>query len=362
MSNKKISQYPENTTPSGSDIFVTVAGGVTKKIQLSTLNQVITGNTDTFITGGSYSNGTLYLNNNTGGTIDVTGVTTESITTNDVVAMVQVGAVGIGDTIPSGTTLQGLTNLLFLTTFYPTYSVPSFSLTSNQSSGQEIGTTVTLTLTYNFNRGSINGDLVGSIWNPSAFQDYRAGIANDYIIEGNDTGLVNNYTINSYVLSGTQTFNGSVSYDIGPQPKDSDNNNYDTPYAAGTQSRSVTITAIYPYFWGKVTGGSKPTKDQALIDSGNKVVASSTGTLTINYSSTSNDWLWFAIPQTSTSKTKWYVNALNNGSIGGGGNLFDTEELISVDSLDIYWNGINYKIYMSNYKSEVLTSMELRNS
>jgi hypothetical protein len=128
-----------------------------------------------------------------------------------------------------------------------------------------------------------------------------------------------------------------------------------------TSTNSKTLTALHPYFWGKVIG-ARPTRDQALIDSGNKVVASSTGTVIIDFNSSTDDWLWFAIPATSTSKTKWYVNALNNGNIGGGSDLFDAEQLVTIDSPDLYWNGIQYKIYVSTYKSEVSEPMELRNS
>jgi len=128
-----------------------------------------------------------------------------------------------------------------------------------------------------------------------------------------------------------------------------------------TSTNSKTLTALHPYFWGKATG-ARPTRDQALIDSGNKVVASSTGTIIVDFNSSTDDWLWFAIPATSTSKTKWYVNALNNGNIGSGSDLFDAEQLVTVDSPDLYWNGIPYKIYVSTYKSEVSEPMELRNS
>jgi hypothetical protein len=92
------------------------------------------------------------------------------------------------------------------------------------------------------------------------------------------------------------------------------------------------------------------------------VVASSTGTIIVDFNSSTDDWLWFAIPATSTSKTKWYVNALNNGNIGSGSDLFDAEQLVTIDSPDLYWNGIPYKIYVSTYKSEVSEPMELRNS
>ena len=59
--------------------------------------------------------------------------------------------------------------------------------------------------------------------------------------------------------------------------------------AAPFQSANFTVQSIYPYFWGKVASGgappgvNRPVADQALINSGNLVVASSAGTININF-------------------------------------------------------------------------------
>jgi hypothetical protein len=130
-----------------------------------------------------------------------------------------------------------------------------------------------------------------------------------------------------------------------------------------TKIATKTLTAIYPYFRGKVTGGARPTRDQALINSWTKVVASSTGTITIDYESWATDWLWFAIPATSTSKTVWYQNALNNGTIWSPSDLFDAPELADIDSPTVLWNWISYKIYVSTYQTAVTGDpLQMRNS
>ena len=41
-------------------------------------------------------------------------------------------------------------------------------------------------------------------------------------------------------------------------------------------------------------------------------VATSTGTLTVNFSSTSDDYIWFATPDTSTTKTVWFDVQMTN--------------------------------------------------
>lgn len=282
--------------------------------------------------------------------------------TADIQSQFDVWAIDAWDIIPAGMTITEFVQELLTDTFYPTYTVPTFSLSDNQANWQEIGTEVNLVLTYNFNRGSINWLLVWGVWQPATFQDYRAGIANNYTIDGNVLWLTNSLTIPNYTLLATQTFNGTVDYDQWPQPLDSDDNNYGTPLAAWSNTKSTTITAIYPYFRGKVSGGSKPTANQALIDSGTKVVSGSNGTITVSFASDATDWIWFAIPQTSTSKTKWYVDAINNGDIWTPSDLFGAEDLVSIDSPTLLWNGVTYKIYVSNYQTEVVSPMELRNS
>lgn len=286
-----------------------------------------------------------------------------SWTTEDVISDRTVGSIDPGETVPMWSTLTDVVKQMLLATFYPTYVAPTYSLTANQANGQEIGTEVNLDLTLNFNRWSINWLRVWGVRQPATFQDFRAWIANEYIVDWTNLWLTNVKNINPYTLLNTQTFTGTVSFDEWPQPKDSNYDNYQTPLPAWTSPvQSRTITALYPYFWGKVSWWARPTRDQALIDSWNKVVASSTGTITINFNSVATDWLWFAIPSTSTSKTKWYVNPLNNGNIWAPTDLFDALELEVIDSPTLLWNGVEYKIYVSTFTTAVTDPIELRNS
>jgi len=134
----------------------------------------------------------------------------------------------------------------------------------------------------------------------------------------------------------------------------------DTNGLAFSRLHTVSTQFLYPRFYGKVNGWAKPTKNQALIASWTKVVWSSTGTIIAPFSSSASDWLWFAIPQTSTSKTTWFENALNNWPIWWVSNLFDTETIVSINSPSWLWTWVNYKIYVSNYQSAA-TTLELRN-
>lgn len=177
------------------------------------------------------------------------GLGAGSVLESDVVAMVTVGNIDAGDTIPEGTTLEDLVNQIFIDTFYPTFVLPYAVLSHDHGSLVEIGTVTDVVLTLSLNRGRINGDLVGGVWNPSALQDYRSGVANNYTIEGNDLDLVNTYTVSGYtVVSGSNSFSGSIDYDEGPQPVDSDGVDYDSPLSAGSISNSVSFVGTYPVF------------------------------------------------------------------------------------------------------------------
>ena len=163
--------------------------------------------------------------------------------TTAVTSTTAVGAINAGDTIPVGTNIQKLTELLLDKTFYPTFANPTFNLTNNAGL-REVGSSFNVTLTFNFNRGQILGKLDNGIWNPTMMQDYRAGIATSYLLNG-VSGSNNSASFNVTTILGNNNLNGSVTYGIGVQPKDSKNNNYDNPLPSGTSpSQSTSFEGI----------------------------------------------------------------------------------------------------------------------
>jgi hypothetical protein len=74
MPNKKISQFPSLVSPTNDAILPVVSGGANFSIPLSGLSAFVN-STDTLITGGTYSANTITINNSTGGTISITGIT-----------------------------------------------------------------------------------------------------------------------------------------------------------------------------------------------------------------------------------------------------------------------------------------------
>lgn len=305
--------------------------------------------------------------------VTATGLTASTIYEGISPASISLGGINAGYVL-TGKTLSQIIQDLLVPTLFPTLTNPSntFSKTSPSGTIFEVGSTINISFIATFNRGSKSPQYSS----PDAF---RSGLPNRYNYIGTglpssvlSTSLTDTQTVTGYtVLSGSNTWQSSVTYDAGTQPYDSSGNPYLTPLPSGTTgNQSVTITGIYPYFYGKVASGgaapgdNRPTATSALVSGGTKVVASSMGTITITFGATSDDYLWFAIPSTSTSKTVWYVNALNNGSIGGAvtpsGNLFPNFDLVSVTT--VLWSGIEYKVYISNYQTATTGAMELRNS
>ena len=281
-------------------------------------------------------------------------------TTDIVVATTTVGAVNAGEIVPAGTNIQELTELLFDKTFYPTFVNPTFGLTNNAGL-REVGSSFSVTLTFNFNRGQILGKLDNGIWNPTMLQDYRAGIATSYLLNG-VPGSNNSASFNVTTILGTNTLNGSVTYSTGVQPKDSKNNNYDNPLPSGTSPvQSTSFEGIYPYFYYKSLSPITPAIMQSAIANGQatKVLASSTGTITIPFAA-NGEYIAVAYPATSTTKTIWYVNALDNGDIPGG--LLGVANILPCNSPTNLWNNVNFKIHVSSGLITQLNPIQLKNS
>ena len=157
--------------------------------------------------------------------------------------------------IPSGTTFSNKTfpemmTLMLYPTLYPSLSNPTRTFSLSTTGLQIIGATIgTLTLSATFNRGTINPQY-------TAATPYRSGDPNQYNYGGTgvtnqtSTSLSNSTSTSSYVvILGNQSWTGAVQYDVGPQPKDSAGDDYDSPLSAGTTGTTTkTITGVYPAF------------------------------------------------------------------------------------------------------------------
>ena len=264
--------------------------------------------------------------------------------------------------------VQVLDTILFPTIEASIASNRSVSLGVNSPTGTlEIGSSYSRTLTANFSQGSItNGDGTSG---PAL-----VGSATQYTFTG--TGISSTSQAGNVLSPGSLTVvSGSNNWAVTTAYGAGSGNYYDNKGVVGTNldgsrvsgsvsASSPTITGIYPYFWGVSSTSLTPAEIAAEIAAGNatKVLSSASGTITIQWNA-SSQYLWFAHAASFTTKTIWYVSALNNGSIGGESNLFNSAQTQNVDSPDAYWSSVSFKTYISNYATGTGSdSMQLRNS
>jgi hypothetical protein len=295
--------------------------------------------------------------------------------------------------LPTGQTLFNdplvdIIHCMVQPTICPTFTCPSitsFTL-SPTTIVYEVGVSASISGTINSSFGSIN-----PVYSPTSSSCRSNGTCCvDYVYFGNldNDNCFGTFSIitknfgSATVGPGNNTVSATVTYQGGVQPYDSSGAAYDSPLPSGcTSTSSKNVVGVYPWFWGTFTcsaaaGVGRPNacciKD--IITGGTegsdycKEVDYSTGNLDVIFNSTPDDYIWFATPNASTTKTCWYVDATNKGVIGGavnaGGNLFPAPDTSITDmcSCDGYWSGQTYKIYVSNYQSCATQNMQLRNS
>jgi hypothetical protein len=74
--------------------------------------------------------------------------------------------------------------------------------------------------------------------------------------------------------------------------------------------------------------------------------------LSIPFNSNNDDFIWVAIPTAFPVRSKWYVDIFNRGDISGIKNLYGN--LFPDPEIKIF-NGIEYTIYISNYRTKTNT-------
>lgn len=278
-----------------------------------------------------------------------------------------IGGVTAGDILTGKTAFCLLQKILAPELFPTSLVAPSTSISMSPSTSQyEIGAVIaTLNVSGTFNCGSISPQYCSA-------SSCRSGLANCYVFTG--CQVAGSYPCTSssvtkpataYVICASQTWTVCTCYDAGVQPKGSSGTNYSSALPAGaTGNASCTITGIYPYYFGKLTSGSRPAVTNALVTTGciAKCVLSSTGTVTVSFNSSASEYTWLAIPQTSTSKTCWYVNALDNGAVNQApSNKYPDECQLLITSAEGCWASICYKVYMSGAVGAIAAPMEFRN-
>ena len=310
--------------------------------------------------------------------------TTYNSLVNDNVQSVAVGGAAStsASTWKSKNIVEVLDTILFPDVL-PTYTIPTLTISGPQSGTKEIGSTVAQVLSLIGTEGdastftalavSRNSTQLSSAVNPLiyGFSDIAAQFG--YADPNNPNySYVLGYTDNFVVVSGNTSWSGTGTYLAGGPKKNNKGvtdvreaqlRNTSAPQAASSiSSNSITVTGIYPYFWGK--SNTLPTAASIaaaiLAGSTNKVLTDASGTVSVTFAA-AGQYVWMAHSASYTSKTKWFNTQLNQGSIGAG-NFILSPVTQSVGSPDGLWTGVSYKVYISSGATNTEGVIEFRNT
>ena len=250
--------------------------------------------------------------------------------------------------ITAGTVLTGKTSNEILAEILTPYQTPTFSsFSSEMTTPVEVGTV--LSGSKEFNWVFTNSDNIQA--NTMCIYDVTdaSTIATNISTTSPQSATINTVTFTS--CGQLQQYKGCV--------QDS--------CSTAIGSSNHTITGLYPYFWGTCTcpgaaGAGRPSLTAGDITGGTKVVAGSAGSFAISFASGDNDYLWFAVPATVSNKTCWYIDAINNGAIGGGVspacNLFPDPVVVNNVENECL-DSVAYEVYVSNKQTGTSESMTI---
>lgn len=158
------------------------------------------------------------------------------------------------ETIPAGTPLEDIIRGMLSKTSYPVLTNPSVSLGGlTVPSVLKVGAKITGgNAAVNYDRGSINPKYTAS-------SAYRAGAATGYglSITGSNADMSQTKATNQFTVAdfgkdttGEITVAVTATHEAGVQPKDSDGNDYDRPYPAGTLRKEYKVSVVLPFYYG----------------------------------------------------------------------------------------------------------------
>jgi hypothetical protein len=158
---------------------------------------------------------------------------------DDLTTSVTVGGISSGKTYEAGTSLETLFRDMLNPVAYPTLTNPSATLSATGAKLLETGATLNTTFTLTLNRGSINPQY-------TAESSYRSGAATGYTFDGETT------TTNTFaktITSAKTSYQGSIAYAQGCQPKDSTGKDYQSPLPAGSVNSNVINYEFVDALW-----------------------------------------------------------------------------------------------------------------
>ena len=156
-----------------------------------------------------------------------------------ITSSISVGGIPSGTNYPVGTNYDNMWKDLLNPVAYPTLTNPSATLSATGAKLLEAGSTLATTMTVAFNRGSISPAYGTS--------GYRSGVATGYALNGGTEQSENTFSVT--VDAEHLTYQATVSYESGEQPKDSEGGNYSTPLAAGSVNSNTLTYEFVDALW-----------------------------------------------------------------------------------------------------------------
>ena len=327
----------------------------------------------------------LTVEPNAGLSITSSTITTvyNSLISDDVQSIAVGGAAAQSASVWKSKNIVEVLDTILFPDVEPTYTIPTLSVSGTQSGTKEIGSTLTQSLSLvavendagaftliTLSRGATqlasSSNPTGTLTTAIAAQFGYADPNNpnySYSLSASDTVTVTNGSIS---WTGSGTYNAGLAKQNNKGVSDTRSatvRSTGAPQSASSISGStITVTGIYPYFWGKSSTQPTASSIASAIAAGtaNKVLASASGTLIITYSAV-GEYVWLAHAASYTTKTKWYNTELNQGNIGAG-NFILSPVTQSVTSPDAYWSSINFSVYISDGATTTDGALQFRNS
>jgi hypothetical protein len=383
-----------DTGASTDDLLVLTPGGVVKKVAASSLAPTIT------------------LTPNTGLDWTDAPANTElrtlynTLIDDDAQSIELGGAVSHPASYWKTKTFVEMFDEILFPTQYPTYTVPTLSLTGTSSATYEIGTAVTFSLVAKgsaWDGGAIttityskvvNGGSPTLTPNTSFTNGATTPFGSEFSFldpnSPNTEKIAPSLPETSYAIpaptsgpSSTVVYSSSMIYGNG-QPKLTSLNSPDgrsailPPYATPTistgpigggtiTSSSITLTGIYPIFYGAIANGQPhDLSDIASFinsNSATKSVVSGAGTITAAFGTQSQKWFFIAVPSGAiggyAAKTTFNPLWFPIPTAFSPSAAWDIVGTVNVTSPTSLWSSIQYRIYRTNYVTDTAGSIEI---
>ncbi len=179
---------------------------------------------------------------------------------------VNVGGVDKGDFIEKDTHLNKLLRDILAPSINPTITMPSATIETSATVAQrllKVGSSIQPTIWINYNRGNISLDGV--------VKGHTAGVAMEYAFtDGTEVTEEPDNSISPVIQRNDEcvvTYTGSVTYDEGDQPYDSEGKEYGEPLPSGTvnTSNGVSCEFVYPIYANTDAEHLNETYEQPLV-------------------------------------------------------------------------------------------------